>query len=383
MLERLEYGYHELMSIISKEQLSQCRRMLFMSPVALGDFLYLKTFLIALKHQYPHIELDIWLDDNRCNSDSWRLSRSKILQQWMDTEGVFNLTYGCTDSTGAMQAHISQAQQRNYDIVFCHSVSKSRQYSQIARRIAPQAFIVSSIPKSASYGWLNALFFRSSNSTFVLDDCRLPKTHHITDRYNEIFNKVVSLTLDKPQLMPSLKVPEAIEPITQHWLALQFSDPERQGKLLFLNHLSTNSKKDWHIQQLFALIEKIAQQDNSQRFIINVTKENYDEVDRLTQEFAEQTQLQIAVFTVNEHFFELPSLIAHADFVITVDTAILHFAFAAKRPLLAMMRQKKPYWAPPESPVSHVMYATEGKGHISDIPVQAVFEQYEKMNQND
>ncbi|RTR27991.1 lipopolysaccharide heptosyltransferase family protein [Shewanella atlantica] len=368
------------MSIISKAQLNQCQRLLFISPVALGDFLYLKTFLIALKNSYPHIELDIWLDDNRCNTDSWRLSRSKILQQWIEAEGVFNLSYGCTDSKEATQAHIDLAKQRNYDIIICHSVSKSRQYSQIARTVSPEAFIVSSIPKSASFGFFNAIAFRHSNHTFVLDENNLPKAHHITDRYNNIFQSIVGISLQNDALMPTLIVPQEIAPITENWLTEKFKQPGKQGKLIFLNHLSTNIKKDWLLSQLFELIEKIASTDDSCRFIINVTKENYDSVLAQTESFVKQKNLQVAVFTVNEHFFELPSLIAKADFVITVDTAILHFAFAAKRPLLSMMRQKKPYWAPPESSHSHVLYATEGKGHISDISVERVFKQYETMN---
>ncbi|MGX9461793.1 glycosyltransferase family 9 protein [Shewanella sp. A14] len=368
------------MPIVSSKQLQTCKRLLFISPVALGDFLYLKTFLIALKKQYSHIEIDIWLDDIRCNNDSWRLSRSKILQQWMNTEGAFTLTYGCTDSQAAMHGHIEQAKLRHYDIIFCHSVSKSRQYSHIARSINDKAFIVSSIPKSASFGWLNKIFFRHSDHTFILNENNLPKAHHITDRYNMIFNEVLGLTLSPEQLMPTLTIPEEINPITQSWLNTKFSDLKKQGKLIFLNHLSTNAKKDWKLSQLFSLIEKISEIDPTQRFIINVTQENFESVCIETQKFTVQNNLQVAVFTVNEHFFELPSLIAHSDFVVTVDTAILHFAFAAHRPLLAMMREKKPYWAPPETEMSHVMYATEGRGYIEDISVDRVFQQYKQMN---
>lgn len=353
--------------------------MLFMSPVALGDFLYAKTFLIALKQQYPDIKLDIWLDDIRCNQDEWRLSRSKILQQWMEAEGICDTSYGCTGSKAEMQQQIASAKECNYDIIFCHTVSKSARFSAIAKQIAPSSLIVSSIPTNQSHGWLDKLFFRHSDHLFVLDEASLPKAHHITDRYHKIFSSVMPISLSKQQLMPSLTVPSTTESITQTWLQHHFSDPKKQGKLLFLNHLSTNEKKDWQIEQLFELIKKIAQTDDTQRFIINVTKESYDEVTRSVDSFLAQNPYQVAVFTVEKHFFELPSLISQADFVITVDTAILHFAFAANRPLLAMMRQKKPYWAPPTTDRAHVLYATEGKGYISDISVDTVYQQYQKM----
>lgn len=367
------------MSIVTDEQFKQCQRLLFISPVALGDFLYLKTFLIALKKQYPHIELDIWLDDNRCNTESWRLSRSKILQQWIETEGCFTRSYGCTDSVEASKIQIEQAKKYQYDVIICHSVSKSQQYSKIARLISPKAFIVSSLPKQKAWGLFNPITYRHSDRTFCLKADELPSAHHITDRYENIFRHITGLSLTKAELMPNLIIPAKVEPVTDEWLSSHFSDRNKQGPLIFLNHLSTNPKKDWQLTQLFELIDKITQNGISYRFVINVTQEDFQQVSSLTEDFVQQSQHQVAVFTVKEHFFELPSLIARADFVITVDTAILHFAFAAKRPLLAMMRQKKPYWAPPASKQSHVLYASKGRGHISDISVDTVFKQYQQM----
>ncbi|WP_228768486.1 glycosyltransferase family 9 protein [Shewanella sp. TC10] len=368
-----------LMPIISSEQLSNSKRLLFISPFALGDFLYFKTFLIALKHQHPHIEIDIWLDDNRCNTDAWRLSRSKILQQWMQAEGTFNQSYGCTDSTSARDSQIEQANQRNYDIIVCHSPgSKANQFSDIARKISPKAFIVSSVSKAPYRGLLNFVLFRNSDKVYQLDTDSLPTNHHITDRFMKVMNSIFDLQLSKEQMMPNLVVPDQTTTDSKEWLAGKF--PTTNGKLFFLNHLSTNTKKDWQLTQLFSLISSLEQTDNGHRYIINVTPENFEEVKTAAHIFSQENNIQLVVFTVDKHFFELPSLIALSDFVITVDTAILHFAFAAKRPLLAMMRQKKPYWAPPESATSHVMYATEGKGHVSDISVDTVFNKYLNMS---
>ncbi|MEZ9819528.1 glycosyltransferase family 9 protein [Shewanella sp. 10N.286.45.A1] len=369
------------MAIISSEQLKNCQRLLFISPFALGDFLYLKTFLIALKATYPHIEIDIWLDDNRCNQDSWRISRSKILQQWIAAESSFNDSYGCTDSVVARDQQILTAKQQQYDIVICHSpAGRASQFSKIARCIAPKGFIVSSITSPLYNGLLNWWLLKGSDKVYTLDPQSLPKNHHITDRFHAVIHDICGISINKNNFTPELNIPSSVAPITQKWLRSQFSEPYTQGKLIFLNHLSTNIKKDWHLEQLFELIQKIATTDNSQRFIINVTKENYDEVLAATDSFKTKTQLAVAVFTVQNHFFELPSLIASSDFVITVDTAILHFAYAANRPLLAMMRTKKPYWSPPQSKTAHVMYATMGKGYVADISVDSIYKQYLEMN---
>ena len=367
------------MAIISATQLQSCQRMLFMSPLALGDFLYLKTFLIALKAQNPHITLDIWLDDNRCTDTSWRLSRSAILQQWIESEPSFNISYGCTKSTSEHQQQIQQAKQVGYDIIICHSASKSARFSQVARQISAGALIVSSITQQPYKGLFNRLIFRHSDHVVALDTSELGDNHHITDRFYAVFNKICNVTLDKPQFMPTLDVPGHMDGISKQWLVDKFSDANRQGKLFFLNHLSTSTKKDWRLEQLFELIGLLSNEEADGRFIINVTKENFAETSEKVSKFTANTAFQVAVFTVEEHFFELPSLISQSDFVITVDTAILHFAFAAKRPLISMMRSKKPYWAPPASKKSHVLYATEGKGHVSDIDVKTVYNQYLAM----
>lgn len=368
--------------VISPEQLKQCKKLLFISPLALGDFLYLKTFLVALKEQNSHIQLDIWLDDNRCDQAQWRLSRSKIIQQWIDSEPAFGQSYGCTDSHTSQQRQIFQAQEAQYDIIICHSASKSAQYSKIARQISPSAFIVSSITKNPYNGLLNKVIFRHSDQVMKLDERSLPSEHHITDRFYSVLRNICGLKMTKENFMPTLKVPDEALQVCQQWLSENFSESLVDGNLVFLNHLSTSTKKDWHLEQLFELVSLMALQNTNNRYIINVTGEKFSEVSKRVAQFATSKQIQIAVFTVKEHFFELPAMISLADIVITVDTAILHFAFATNRPLVSMMRSKKPYWAPPETPTAKVLYATQGQGHVSDIPVEEVFKTLQIMQQH-
>ncbi|MCL1043353.1 glycosyltransferase family 9 protein [Shewanella marisflavi] len=359
------------MSLIPLERLAQAKRLLFISPLALGDFLYLKTFLAALKWQNPHLEVDIWLDDNRNNQDSWRLSRSKIMLQWITAEPAFSRSYGCCDSKAMQDSQIETAKALNYDLVITHSGSKSEQFSQLARRISPKGFIVTSLAKSKFGGLLDAWFFRHSDKTFKIDVDALGEQHHITDRYYQLLHRITGLTMKKQDFMPSLTIaPEFVQTV-KDWLTKQFN-ASAQGPVYFLNHLSTNKKRDWHQSQLFELIARITEQSPDSRFIVNSTPENYG---ALKDAIAQEKQLansHVAVFTVENNFFELPALIAAADRVITVETAIMHFATASQRPLIAMMRQKKPYWAPPETATSKVLYANTGKGYVSDISVNEV-----------
>ncbi|MEZ9369810.1 glycosyltransferase family 9 protein [Shewanella sp. 10N.286.51.B2] len=367
------------MAIISNEQLKNCQRLLFISPIALGDFLYLKTFLIALKAAQPHIEIDIWLDDNRCNQDSWRLSRSTILQQWIAAEASFHGSYGCTDSVASRDLQIETAKQQQYDIVICHSpAGRASQFSKIARRIAPKGFIVSSITAPLHKGLFNWWLLRASDKVYTLDSQSLPSNHHITDRFYTILHDILGLSMDKKAFMPTLVVPNDVIQHAQQWINCHL---DGNSTVVLINHLSTNSKRDWSESQVIDLINSIHQHQPETRFIINVTKEQFTHISQVVATRLADVQSKVAVFTIKDNFFELPAIIAAVDWVITVETAIMHFATAAQTPLIALMRSKKPYWAPPASTTSQVLYASKGKGHVCDIDTETVFKQYLTMSQ--
>lgn len=301
------------------------------------------------------------------------------MQQWIEAETAFTRSYPCCESREQQTLQISKAQALHYDLVITHSGSKSERFSDIARQIAPDAFIVSSIGKSKFAGLVNFWLFRGSNTLFQLDTKKLDINHHITDRYYQLLNQITGIELDKSEFMPDLTIPVSIQASTQSWIEEKFANQQRQGDLIFINHLSTNTKRDWKESQLFDLIQTLGQQSPDSRFIVNVTGEHFAAIKAKIAQQASLKHLQISVFTVNKHFFELPSLIAASSVVITVETAIMHFATASKRPLIALMRQKKPYWAPPTSAQSAVLYADSGKGYVSDISVSDVESVYLEM----
>ncbi|WP_281560800.1 glycosyltransferase family 9 protein [Thalassomonas sp. RHCl1] len=360
------------MPLISSQQFQRAKRVLFMSPLALGDFLYLKTFLGKIKAEYPHIELDIWQDDNRNNNQSWRLLRSQTIEQWIQAETDFTRSYGCCDSAARQRQQINRAQKLNYDLIIIQGGNRGRQYSALAREISPDAFIATYKGSSRYYGLLDKWDFRHSDKTCQLNKKALPENYHVTDRYYQIIQAISGITLTSPEMMPTLNLPPLSVSRASTWLMKQFSAPARQGPVIFLNHLSTDKKRDWQQKQLFELIYQLGQLNPDTRFIINITQDHLEEISKAVQSSPELQPFQVVVFTAQSHFFELPSLIAQADLVITVETAIMHFAAATKRPLIAMMRQKKPYWAPPASKTTQVVYTSKKKDHISDIDVDVI-----------
>ena len=369
------------MALISPQQFQQAKRLLFMAPLALGDFLYLKTFLAEIKRSYPHLELDIWLDDNRKNNQSWRLSRSRTIEQWIAEEADFTRSYGCCDSLPRQQLQIRRAQKLNYDLIIIQGANRGRHYSAIAREISPLAFIATYKGTSRFYGLLDKWDFRHSDKTCQLNKKNLPQNYHVTDRYYQIIRTISGINLTPDNFMPTLKLPQLSVSHAAKWLEQQFPDVNRRGPVVFLNHLSTDKKRDWQLSQLLDLIEQMGRNNPDSRFIVNIINEHREALLAAVQAAGGLRPFQVAVFTAREHFLELPSLIARADLVITVETAIMHFAAASARPLIAMMRQKKPYWAPPASKTSRVVYTAKKKDHIRDISVATIIEAVSSLQQ--
>jgi ADP-heptose:LPS heptosyltransferase len=60
-------------SLISHRQLTDARRLLYMTHLAIGDYIYQGVWLKALKQKYPQLAIDIWCDARRVAADRWLL----------------------------------------------------------------------------------------------------------------------------------------------------------------------------------------------------------------------------------------------------------------------------------------------------------------------
>ncbi|MGB2102628.1 MAG: hypothetical protein ACPHTF_02860 [Porticoccaceae bacterium] len=69
-------------------------KLLYMTHLALGDYLYQGPFLKALALSQPNIQLDIWIDDCRQKKKSWHTGRSQSLVQSSDFRGDRYYAFG-------------------------------------------------------------------------------------------------------------------------------------------------------------------------------------------------------------------------------------------------------------------------------------------------
>ena len=80
-------------------------------------------------------------------------------------------------------------------------------------------------------------------------------------------------------------------------------------------------------------------------------------------------------FSAQENFFQLPAMLSWCDLIISVETAVMHLANAVHVPVIALMRQKNPEWAPFDQIHSKVITSTHRHDWVDAISVDNVIEQ--------
>ena len=126
-------------SLISHDQLVNARRLLYMTHLAIGDFIYQGVWLNALKEKYPHIAIDIWFDDCRRKPHSWAAGRNKTLGEWLETDGSFDTIYPIVSDLAERKAQIAAASSKGYDLIVFVGKNRSEQFAKIARQISSWA----------------------------------------------------------------------------------------------------------------------------------------------------------------------------------------------------------------------------------------------------
>jgi ADP-heptose:LPS heptosyltransferase len=81
-----------------------------------------------------------------------------------------------------------------------------------------------------------------------------------------------------------------------------------------------------------------------------------------------------AAFSATDHFFQLPAMLARCDLIVSVETAVMHLANAVHVPVIALMRQKNPEWAPIDRAHSVVITAGKRRDWVNAIPASRVID---------
>ena len=358
--------------LIPSDLLKKSDKILFIAHLALGDYTYLQNCFQAFAHAYPHLKLHLWVDEVRRTGDAaqWPHLKKNVLYDWLDACDFIDKVYKQNYSPDLFQASIREAQAEQYPIVVSLGTLRPHFYADLARAISPDGFIVG-LKKPLGLTSLHRYFtFRKLDASLDPDRPDRSAAPHISDVHAEWFRLLAGIDLPPAARIPFVHIPERFVQGAKSRLH-EWGFDRRQGKLVFINPFAKTRKRCWPVERVAELITTMRAQPEWRDacFIVNAVPQEVDTVKTmLAQRKLDRTEL----FSANENFFQLPAMLAECDLIVSVETAVMHLANAVGVPVVALMRQKTPEWAPVDKANSTVVTADQRRDWVKAIPVQAV-----------
>jgi len=363
--------------LISASQLRQAKRILYMTHLAIGDYMYQGLYLQALKQQYPHLQIDIWIDDCRKKPKAWHAGRNNTLCQWLDEEVAVEHIYPIAESQQQREQHIQTARQKDYDLVVFFATQRCEQFAKYAREAAPKAFIVGTKANPWSTPFSKWLHFKKIDRFFLIKPEAVAELTHISDVYRYYFHNLLELAPLEYSASRTLRlhIPEVLQQQANKTIQ-QLSNQANinQGYCIFINHLSTTAKRDYGWQQVKKLLQELQQANTQAVFVLNVPPAEIGEYQQRIQQDPLLSTLPLMAFTAQQHFYQLPAMIQAANLVITVETAIMHIAASLGKQQIALVRQSAKQWQPLNADA--ILFAGS---RVDDIQVQQVVAAYKQL----
>ncbi len=359
--------------LIPLELLQKADKILFVTHLAIGDFAYMQNYFKALHEKYPHIKIDLWVDEVRRTWKFWKWNSFKkyVLHDWLNECSFFNKIYRNTYTPILFKKSIKEAQQESYPIVVSFAQIRTAYYASLSRKLSPKGFVAGMVKDFEAYRFLKKYNCRKLNAKIIIKSQARNNVVQISDVYALWFEKLFDVIVEKKERFPFLSFPKKWSYYGKlkflYW-GIHKKENEMQ-KTIFLNSFAKNGKRCWPIDNVVELIHLLKKTEGFYNaiFIINVMPNDYKYYKNL---FTFDSK-RIFVFSADVNFFQLPAIISCCDLVISVETSVIHLAAALKIPVIALMRQKNPEWAPPGDRVE-LIYVKKKRDWINRISVDDV-----------
>jgi ADP-heptose:LPS heptosyltransferase len=358
--------------LIPTDLLKKSDKILFIAHLALGDYTYLQNCFQAFARAYPHLKLHLWVDEVRRTSDAsqWPHLKKNVLYDWLDACDFIEKVYKQNYSPELFQASIREAQQEHYPIVVSLGTLRPHFYADLAREISPDGFVLGLKKPHGLQGLIHWFSYRKLDASLDPDVADRASAPHISDVHADWFRQLADVDIPPAGRIPFVHIPgqfvEGAKARLHEW-----GFDGRQGKLVFINPFAKTRKRCWPVERVAELITTMRAQPEWRGacFIVNAVPQ---EVDNVKAMLARRQLDRTELFSANENFFQLPAMLAQCDLIVSVETAVMHLANAVGVPVVALMRQKTPEWAPVDKANSTVITADQRRDWVKAIPVDAV-----------
>jgi ADP-heptose:LPS heptosyltransferase len=361
--------------LIPEELLLRSRKILFITHLAIGDFTYLQNYFLAFSRKYPHLKVDLWIDEVRRTWLFWRWKHLKTyaLYDWVEQCPCFNKIYRQTYSPPGRWVSLSRAQDEDYPIVITLTTLRPHRYARLARFISSSGFIVGMVKRTRPWKVIKNRAFGRLDGRLSEEKASLPPIRHVTDMYSHWFERLCGLRLPPDLRRPFIPV----SPEWMNWAEKRFPvHAAGQGepgpcRRMFVNPYAKDKKRCWPLPVVYRFLSDLKRKDgwNDTRFIINTPPESEHETAAF---FRDHPVDGVVLFTAADNFFQLPAVVALCDIVVSVETSVMHIASSLHVPTVALMRRKNPEWAPWNREVCVVITCRARNDWIEDISAEEV-----------
>ncbi|MEO6920996.1 MAG: glycosyltransferase family 9 protein [Collimonas sp.] len=363
--------------LVSAERLKKTDKILFIAHLALGDFTYLQNCFQAFAQAFPHIKIHIWVDEVRRTDKAaaWPFLKKYALYDWLAECPFVAKIYQQTYSPALFEQSIVEAQQQDYPLVVSLSTLRPPMYAKLARQISPRGFVAGMRKPAGILALHKRLAYRKLDASFNPDGVADPGVH-ISAVYAAWFKRLFGMESTPSSRLPFVRIPERWDRYAQEQLKLwNFERDNAQSvypaKLIFINPYAKTHKRCWPLERVVELVSALRAEDayKDTRFIVNVVPE---EMPHAKAFFGGQALGRLQLFSAQDNFFQLPAMLRECDLIISVETAVMHLANAVHVPVIALMRQKNPEWAPIDKENSSVITTANRRDWVKAITVAQV-----------
>jgi ADP-heptose:LPS heptosyltransferase len=248
-------------------------------------------------------------------------------------------------------------------------------YAKLARQISPRGFVAGMQKPAGIFALHKRLAYRQLDAGFDPDGVA-ERGVHISAVYAAWFIRLFGMQSAPSSRLPFVRIPEQWNRYAQEQLKRWGFERDRRqsvnpAKLVFINPYAKTPKRCWPLERVVELAAAIRAQDawKDTRFIVNVVPE---EMAQAKAFFDVHALDRLQLFSAQDNFFQLPAILRECDLIISVETAVMHLANAVQVPVIALMRQKNPEWAPIDKENSIVITAANRRDWVKAITVAQV-----------
>ncbi len=369
------------MPLIPTNILAQADKILFIVPVQLSHFLYLQNYLRAFALAHPHIKIDLLLDHHDKTRLFWRWKHLKkhVVFDLLINCPFIHYVYKDTHSPGAFKRSLHQARLQHYPIVVSLMMQRPHVYARHAHTISPAGVKVGI---RVDPHWTNIVrrwYYKKQHASLPYCPVKTPKAI-VTDTYTTWFNDLFDLPLSPADEMAQVTIPNKWVVYGKlHLLKLGIDKRSKKfSKVLFINPGTTSHKNSWPFERVIEFICAIKKYDawGDVSFIINVLPVHMHQAQKF---FSFHAPTNTYLFCASHNIFQLMSVMALVDIVISIDGALVHLANALARPIvvLAGLHDDQNY---PIKHVRNVITTLGGRGSLAGISTADIVQAVQGMS---